>query len=62
MLDAVPYDILSVVIEYLPVRDVEKLCAVNRRLRNAVGLDARFGEVKFDKHDPRMKGLCEMLW
>lgn len=62
MLNDTPYDILSVVAQYLPVRDVETLCAVNRRLRGAVGLDARFGEVRFYNHDSGMKRLCEVLW
>ncbi|KXN80703.1 hypothetical protein AN958_08284 [Leucoagaricus sp. SymC.cos] len=55
-----PYDVWSVVSTYLPSRDVEKLCGVSRQLR-PVGLDARFREVKFSRHDSKMKRLCEML-
>lgn len=61
MLDALPYDILSLVTEFLPLYEVRKLAAVNRRLRHAVGLDAKFREIKLDRHDSRMKGICEML-
>ncbi|KAF9447112.1 hypothetical protein P691DRAFT_802968 [Macrolepiota fuliginosa MF-IS2] len=61
MLNDTPYDILSVVTQYLPVPDVEKLSGVSRRLRSAVGLDARFGGVRFYKHDSGMKRLCEIL-
>lgn len=61
MLDDTPYDILSRVTDYLSARDVEKLCNVNKRLRGAVGLDARFGDVKLSKHDSKMKLLCEIL-
>lgn len=61
MVDALPYDTLYRITQFLPPRDVAGLAAVNRRLRNAVGLDAKFGEVKLDKHDSRMKGICEMF-
>ncbi|KAJ3569055.1 hypothetical protein NP233_g5307 [Leucocoprinus birnbaumii] len=55
-----PYDVWSLVTSFLPRNDVENLCGVNKQLRE-LGLDARFGEVKFDKHDSGMKRLCEML-
>lgn len=55
-----PYDVWSLVTSFLPNDDVEKLCGVNRQLRE-FGLDARFREVKLNKHDSGMKRLCEML-
>jgi hypothetical protein len=61
MVDALPYDILYRIAQFLSPRDVSGLAAVNRQLRDAVGLDAKFGEIKLDRHDSRMKGICEML-
>jgi hypothetical protein len=55
------YDVWSVVASFLPNREVEKFCGVNRQLR-LVGLDARFGNVRIYKHDSATKRLCEMLW
>ncbi len=62
MLNDTPYDVLSVVAQCLDVRDIENLCGVSRRLRGAVGLDARFRDVKFHKRDSKMKLLCQILW
>lgn len=61
MLGDAPYDVLYLVTEYLSVRDVEKLCCVNKRLRAAVGLNARFRDVRLYGHDWKMKLLCEIL-